>query len=57
MPIAGVRPMKLLMREVSPIGGGVAGCDGDELNILTLVCSFVKSLCVDAQDTDRTQCY
>lgn len=37
IPMAGVRPIKLLIRDVSPTGGGVAGCDGDELNILTSV--------------------
>lgn len=37
-PMVGVRPIKLFIREVSPTGGGVAGCDGDELNILTFEC-------------------
>lgn len=35
IPMAGVRPIKFLIRDVSPTGGGVAGCEGVELNILT----------------------
>ena len=36
IPMAGVRPIKLLIRDVSPTGGGVTGCGGEELNILDI---------------------
>lgn len=41
MPMAGVRPIKLFIRDVSPVAVGVAG-GGEEENILTFVCCCIK---------------